>query len=229
MVKNYFFLSIAIVIASIVLGVSAIVATQPKASVLVRGLAQREVDANLAIWRMSYSLGGNELAALQSEINTKNAVITEFLLAHGLSSDDFSVLPASITNTSLDMYSDKSRISYTFIATATTLVRTSKIKELQAAFKDSSALISSGIAILQDFDNKINYEFTALNEIKPAMVEEATKNAREVAVKFAKDSNSQVGKIKNASQGVFSIENASGGLEDKKSVRVVTQIEYFLK
>ena len=229
MVKNYFFLGVAIVIASIVLGVSAIVATQPKASVLVRGLAQREVDANLAIWRMSYSLGSNELAALQSEINTKNAVITEFLLAHGLSSDDFSVLPASITNTSLDMYSDKSRISYTFIATATTLVRTSKIKELQAAFKDSSALISSGIAILQDFDNKINYEFTALNEIKPAMVEEATKNAREVAVKFAKDSNSQVGKIKNASQGVFSIENASGGLEDKKSVRVVTQIEYFLK
>ena len=106
MVKNYFFLGVAIVIASIVLGVSAIVATQPKASVLVRGLAQREVDANLAIWRMSYSLGSNELAALQSEINTKNAVITEFLLAHGLSSDDFSVLPASITNTSLDMYSD---------------------------------------------------------------------------------------------------------------------------
>ena len=125
MVKNYFFLSIAIVIASIVLGVSAIVATQPKASVLVRGLAQREVDANLAIWRMSYSLGSNELAALQSEINTKNAVITEFLLAHGLSSDDFSVLPASITNTSLDMYSDKSRISYTFIATATRQVRRS--------------------------------------------------------------------------------------------------------
>ena len=229
MVKNYFFLGVAIVIASIVLGVSAIVATQPKASVLVRGLAQREVDANLAIWRMSYSLGGNELAALQSEINTKNAVITEFLLAHGLSSDDFSVLPASITDISLDMSGDKSHISYTFIATATTLVRTSKIKELQAAFKDSSALISSGIAILQDFDNKINYEFTALNEIKPAMVEEATKNAREVAVKFAKDSNSQVGKIKNASQGVFSIENASGGLEDKKRVRVVTQIEYFLK
>ena len=229
MVKNYFFLGVAIVIASIVLGVSAIVATQPKASVLVRGLAQREVDANLAIWRMSYSLGGNELAALQSEINTKNAVITEFLLAHGLSSDDFSVLPASITDISLDMYGDKSHISYTFIATATTLVRTSKIKELQAAFKDSQTLISSGIAIQQDFDNKINYEFTALNEIKPAMIEEATKNAREVAVKFAKDSNSQVGKIKNASQGVFSIENASGGLEDKKRVRVVTQIEYFLK
>ena len=63
MVKNYFFLSIAIVIAAVILGFSAIVATQPKASVLVRGLAQREVDANLAIWRMSYSLGGNELAA----------------------------------------------------------------------------------------------------------------------------------------------------------------------
>lgn len=229
MTKNYFFLSFAIIIAAVILGYSGIVATQPKASVLVRGLAQREVDANLAIWRMSYSLGGNELAALQSEINAKNAKITEFLLTHGLSSDDFSVLPASITDTSLDMYSDKSRISYVFLATATTLVRTEKIKELQAAFKDSSTLIGSGIAIKQDYENKINYEFTGLNEIKPAMIEEATKNARAAAAQFAKDSNSKVGKIKNASQGLFSIENASGGLEDKKSVRVVTQVEYYLK
>lgn len=229
MVKNYFFLSIAIVIAAVILGFSVIEATQPRPSVLVRGLAQREVDANLAIWRMSYSLGSNELSALQNEINAKNAVITEFLLAHGLSNDDFSVLPASITDTSLDMYSDKSRISYVFLATATTLVRTSKIKELQAAFKDSQALISSGIAIKQDYENKISYEFTALNEIKPAMIEEATKNARAAAAKFAKDSDNAVGKIKSATQGLFSIENASGGLEDKKSLRVVTQIEYYLK
>lgn len=229
MPKNYIFLSFAIIISAVILGYSAILATQPKPSVLVRGLAQREVDANLAIWRMSYSLGSNELSTLQSEINTKNAIITEFLLAHGLDSDDFSTLPASITDTSLDMYSDKSRISYTYLATATTLVRTSKIKELQAAFKDSQALISSGIAIKQDYENKINYEFTALNEIKPAMIEEATKNAREAAAKFAKDSNNEVGKIKNATQGLFSIENASGGLEDKKTVRVVTQVEYYLK
>lgn len=229
MTKNYIFLSIAIVIAAVILGYSGIEASSPKASVLVRGLAQREVDANLAIWRMSYSLGANELAALQSDINAKNAKITEFLLTHGLSSDDFSVLPASITDTSLDMYSDKSRISYTYLATATTLVRTSKIKELQAAFKESSSLISSGIAIKQDYENKINYEFTGLNEIKPEMIEEATKNARAAAAKFAKDSGNAVGKIKSATQGLFSIENASGGLEDKKSLRVVTQIEYYLK
>lgn len=229
MVKNYFFLSFAIIIAAVILGYSAILATEPKASVLVRGLAQREVDANLAIWRMSYSLGSNELSALQNEINAKNAKITEFLLSYGLSSDDFSVLPASITDTSLDMYSDKSRLSYTYLATATTLVRTSKIKELQAAFKASSALISSGIAIKQDYENKINYEFTGLNEIKPEMIEEATKNARAAAAKFAKDSDNAVGKIKSATQGLFSIENASGSVEEKKSVRVVTQIEYYLK
>lgn len=229
MKNNYIFLSIAIVISAFILAFSIIEATKPKASVLVRGLAQREVDANLAIWRMSYSLGANELGSLEQNLREKNALIVEFLKAHGLSDDDFSVLPAAITDTSLDMYSDKSKINYTFIATATTLVRTTKIKELKAAYSDILSLSQKGIAIKQDYENKINYEFTLLNEIKPVMIEEATKNARAAAQKFAMDSGNEVGKIKNATQGLFSIENAAGAFEERKNVRVVTQIEYFLK
>lgn len=229
MPKNYIFLSIAIVIAAAILGFSITQAAAPKRSVLVRGLAQREVDANLAVWNVSYGLGGDELAALQKEISSKNAVIMDFLERHGLSKDDYSVLPAAITDTSLDMYSDKTRLAYRYLATSTLLVRTTKIKEVKAAFKDALELAKEQIALKQDYENKINYEFTGLNEIKPEMIAQATLSARAAAEQFAKDSNSEVGKIKNATQGLFSIENASAGLEDKKSVRVVTQIEYLLK
>lgn len=229
MVKNYFFLSVAIVIAAAILGFSVIEATQPRPSVLVRGLAQREVSADLAVWRLSYSLGDDELENLQKQIKTKNKILADFLLENGLEESDFSELPAAITDTSLDMYSDKNNIKYTFIATSSFLVRSKNLSAINKAYKNALNLASHGIAIKQDYENKINYEFTALNEIKPAMIEEATLNARAAAAKFAKDSGSQVGKIKNATQGLFSIENASGGLEEKKSVRVVTQVEYFLK
>ena len=81
----------------------------------------------------------------------------------------------------------------------------------------------------QDYDSRITFDFTALNDIKPEMIALATKNARQAAEQFAHDSGSRVGKIKNATQGLFSINDAAIGLEEKKNVRVVTTVEYLLK
>ena len=100
---------------------------------------------------------------------------------------------------------------------------------MKSAYADSLELVSAGIAVNQDYDSKVSYEFTKLNDIKPEMIAEATKNARTAAEQFAHDSNSKVGKIKKATQGLFTIEDAAVGLEDKKSVRVVNTVEYLLK
>ena len=89
--------------------------------------------------------------------------------------------------------------------------------------------MGSSIAVSQDYDSKVQYEFTGLNNIKPEMIAVATKNAREAAEQFARDSGSKVGKIKSASQGLFTIDDAAVGLEEKKAVRVVTTVEYLLK
>lgn len=108
--------------------------------------------------------------------------------------------------------------------------RTSDLKKLQTALTDSIELISQGILIgSRDTWRPIEYIFTKLNDIKPQMIEEATKNAREVAEKFAMDSNSAVGKIKSANQGIFSIMDRDQNTPFIKKVRVVTTIDYFLK
>ena len=124
---------------------------------------------------------------------------------------------------------DQSKLRYTFIARQTILIRSSKIESVKSAYADSLNLVSSGIAVLQEYDGKVNYEFTKLNQIKPQMIAEATENARTAAEQFARDSNSKVGKIKKATQGLFTIEDAAPGLEEKKNVRVVTTVEYLLK
>ena len=127
------------------------------------------------------------------------------------------------------MYLDQDRIAYKYIGKATVLVRSNKIEAVKKANNDSLKLATSGITLNQDYDSKISFDFTALNDIKPEMIALATKNARQAAEQFARDSGSRVGKIKNATQGFFSIEDAAVGLEEKKKVRVVTTVEYLLK
>ena len=91
-------------------------------------------------------------------------------------------------------------------------------------------LLTQGVAVsATDYQNQITYDYTDLNKIKPKMIEEATKNAREAADKFAKDSESHLGKIKDASQGQFSIEDRDANTPFIKEVRVVSTIDYYLK
>ena len=192
----------------------------PERSVSVRGLAEREVDADLAVWNMSFSIGENSLESMQKSILEKNEIIKKYLIKHGLEESDFTVKPAAITDNSLNSYMDQTKITYQFVARQTILVRSEKIEAVKSAYADSLELVSAGIAVNQDYDSKVSYEFTKLNDIKPEMIAEATKNARTAAEQFAHDSNSKVGKIKKATQGLFTIEDAAVGLEDKKSVRV---------
>ena len=215
--------------AAVILAVGLANIITPERSVSVRGLAEREVDADLAVWNMSFSMGENSLESMQRSILEKTEVIKKYLIKHGLEESDFTVKPAAITDNSLNSYMDQTKITYKFVAQQTILVRSGKIEAVKSAYADSLELVSAGIAVSQDYDSKVSYEFTKLNDIKPEMIAEATKNARTAAEQFAHDSNSKVGKIKKATQGLFTIEDAAVGLEDKKSVRVVNTVEYLLK
>lgn len=222
-------IGISIVMAAVILAVGLANINTPERSVSVRGLAEREVDADLAVWNMSFSMGENSLESMQKSILEKTEVIKKYLIKHGLEESDFTVKPAAITDNSLNSYMDQTKITYKFVAQQTILVRSGKIEAVKSANADSLELVSAGIAVSQDYDSKVSYEFTKLNDIKPEMIAEATKNARTAAEQFAHDSNSKVGKIKKATQGLFTIEDAAVGLEDKKSVRVVNTVEYLLK
>ena len=222
-------IGISIVMAAVILAVGLANIITPERSVSVRGLSEREVDADLAVWNMSFSMGENSLESMQKSILEKTEVIKKYLIKHGLDESDFTVKPAAITDNSLNSYMDQTKITYKFVAQQTILVRSGKIEAVKSAYADSLELVSAGIAVSQDYDSKVSYEFTKLNDIKPEMIAEATKNARTAAEQFAHDSNSKVGKIKKATQGLFTIEDAAVGLEDKKSVRVVNTVEYLLK
>ena len=221
--------SVSVIASAVILSVGLSNIARADKTVSVRGLAEREVDADLAVWPLTFSLGSNDLTELQKDILAKTKIVKNYLAEYELSGDDFTVQSPSITDNSMNPYMDKNQVRYTYIAETVVLVRSSKVEQVKKAQGDSLKLMSDGIAVSKDYKSKISFEFTKLNDIKPQMIAEATKNARTAAEQFARDSGSKVGKIKRASQGLFSIEDAAADLSERKTIRVVTTVEYLLK
>ena len=115
------------------------------------------------------------------------------------------------------------------MASQAVTVYSERVEDVREVMRNAGELGKKGVIISGgDYSLRTEYLFTRLNEIKPEMIEAATKEARKVAEKFAEDSNSELGKIKTASQGLFSISDRDRNNPHIKNVRVVSTIEYYL-
>jgi hypothetical protein len=197
--------------------------------VTVRGFAEKNVEADLVIWPIVFRDTGNDLAQLQKIVDSHKAEVKAFLAESGFGPQEVSEMPPQVTDLKAQAYGDGQRREYRYIATATVTLRTSNVSAAKKAMENSGKLVLRGIVLAeQDYARSTEFLFTGLNEIKPGMIAEATKNAREAAEQFARDSGARVGNIRRASQGLFTIEDRDKGSPDHKKVRVVTTVEYFL-
>lgn len=197
-------------------------------TVSVRGLAEKEVKADRVIWPLVYKTVGNDIGGIYSDVSNANNKIKAFLVRNGISADEISVGAPQVNDLWTNEYNDnRNRERYT--ARSVITVTSSDVDKVRALIVRTGELLKEGIAIApNDYGTQIQYSFTSLNKIKPKMIEEATKNAREAAEKFAKDSDSRLGKIKSASQGLFTIDNRDENTPFIKEVRVVTMVNYYL-
>lgn len=193
--------------------------------VTVRGLAEKDVKANLVTWPITYNVVGNDLATIYDQINKNNGIIINFLTSNGITNDEISANPPSTYDAAANVYRSET-FKYKYSLSCTVTVTTSKVDKVRELLDKQTDLLKEGIAFTNSF---INYQYTDLNSIKPQMIAEATKNARAAADQFAADSESHVGKIKTASQGQFSIDDSDSSTPWLKRVRVVSTIVYYLE
>ena len=197
--------------------------------VFVRGLAEREVSADFVIWPIVYKEVGNDLAELSATLQSKSQILEKFLLENGIQKENITYSTPAIVDADGELYSG-GKHAYRYVATVVATVATNNVELVRKAMEKQGELLKHGIAFSGgDYQYRTIYSFNGLNEIKPAMIDEATRNARTAAEKFAKDSDSKLGKIKTATQGVFSIENRDENTPHIKKVRVVTNVQYFLE
>ncbi|MHC3993378.1 SIMPL domain-containing protein [Thiomicrolovo sp. ZZH C-3] len=197
--------------------------------VTVKGLAEREVSADKAIWPIKFDEAGNDLGSLYATVERKSAAVTAFLKAHGFSGDEITVSPPSIVDRQAQNYGNTANIAFRYTAATVVTVYTEKIDAVRQSMKEIADLGKDGIALSgQNYQHRTQFLFTGLNSLKPSMIEEATRNARVVAEKFAKDSASRLGKIKTARQGQFSITDRDSSTPYIKKVRIVSTVSYYL-
>lgn len=210
------------------LGKAAIDVKQLERSVTVKGLSEQEYPADVVIWPVVFTLAENNLDVLYKQLDEQVAWVRQLLESKGIASTDITVQTPNIIDKSAQQYGDESA-PFRYVARQNVVVYSHEVDKVRKAMTFLPSLGKKGIAFeVDNYDAQPQYLFTRLNEVKPAMVEEATTKAREVAQKFAEDSESELGKIKRASQGSFSISERDSAHPYIKQVRVVSTVEYYL-
>lgn len=201
--------------------------------VTVKGVAERAVKADLVLWPIRYVATGNDLARVQAKIEADTRTLTQFLQAAGTRPEEIQLQDLQVTDLLAQAYRS-GPVESRFIVSRTVMVRSTDVDRINAASQRVGELVTAGVVLSGEQQAGPFYLFTRLNEVKPAMIAEATRSARQGAEQFAADSSSRIGGIRTASQGVFQIlaqDDAPGVDQNKqiaKTVRVVSTVEYFL-
>ncbi len=203
-------------------------------TVTVKGLAEMNVKADLAVWDIKFVTTNNSLPEAQKKIEAQKQLVISFLLEQGFTREEIQVGRLETNDLDTNPYRDKAATSR-YILNQYMVLKSSKVDSVEKALSSTAELVAKGVIFDNQYSSPVAYIFTHLNEIKPAMLEEATKNARQAAAEFAKSADSKVGKIRRAQQGVFSIlpqdqtPGASESNQINKKVRVVSTVEYWLE
>ena len=219
-----------------VLAIAIVLARLADRSVTVKGVAERAVAADIALWPMRIVTSGMELGATQDKIVADQRAVRRFLAGFGIDSSQVELLSLEVVDKRSNPYEGNPG-SARFAVNATLVARTDKPENIRRASQRVGDLVASGVALSSGggWGTGPTYLFTRLNELKPAMLAEATSSAREAASEFAKRSGARVGNIRRAQQGLFEIlprDQAPGipeGSQLEKVLRVVTTLEYELK
>lgn len=228
-----FFVALAIVAGLFLLGRqlhSGIVEFKERERVVtVKGLSEREVPADVALWPIQFVEANADYDALYRSIQDKTIRIVTFLRESGFVDDEVTVSPPAVIDRLAQQYGSPGDAGPRYTATRTVTVYSENVELVRATMARLDELGREGIVFnTQDYRAQPQFLFTRLNDLKPDMIEEATRNAREVARKFAEDSESTVGKIRRARQGQFSIDDRDASTPHVKKVRVVSTVDYYL-
>ncbi|HWK53351.1 MAG TPA: SIMPL domain-containing protein [Hyphomicrobiales bacterium] len=212
-----------------ILGYSALRHKAFERTVMVKGLSEREYPADVVIWPIEFIAAENDLTEFYETLDSRTTLVREFLLGAGLEATELSYGAPVVNDGYANQYGNGERPLFRYTGSRTVTVYTDKVGTVREAMARLGELGRDGLVLSGDsWRNSTQYLFTTLNDVKPEMVEEATRNAREVAEKFAADSQSRLGKIKQASQGQFSISDRDANNPHIKTVRVVSTLEYYL-
>lgn len=224
-------LALGVAIAGVFIGKGLENARVGDRSVTVRGLSERIVKADLAVLPLKFAAAGDDLQAVQADVDRDTAAVRGFLVAQGYQPAEIDLGRLEVSDQFAREYQQQN-VAARYRVAQTVIVRSTNVDRVQATTRQLDKLIRQGV-VLQDYAGP-SYLFTKLNDVRPAMIAEATASARTGAQQFARDSGAGLGGIRSASQGSFEILGRDEVGYDPssqvfKKIRVVTSVSYALR
>jgi len=208
------------VLISLVIFIAAKDFSKQGSYVDVKGLSEKIVKSDTAIWSLSFEVKSNDVDTLYSNIERNISTIKAFLKEKGFEDSEINVAPVNIYQ---DTYKEA---VFRYNSNNQIAVYTKKVDQAKAASNETLLLVKKGVVLNQNY---ISFTFSDLNSIKPDMLAEAIKNARDTASQFARNSGSKVGSVTRGNQGVFEIEDKDPGSPEYKKIRLVSTLRFLLK
>jgi uncharacterized protein len=220
-IKSYsvWIISAVLLVFSIIFFLSARAFSDQGKYVEVKGLSEKIVKADVAIWSINFDVKSNNIDSLYADIEKNLSAINSFLKEKGFEDSEINVAPVNIYQ---DTYKDA---LFRYNSTTQLSVYTKKVDLVRSASKETLLLVKKGVTLNQ---NSINFEFSDINSVKPEMLAEAIKNAKDSASQFAKESGSKLGGVSRGNQGVFDITDKDPGSPEYKKIRVVSTLRFLL-
>ncbi|WP_404400187.1 SIMPL domain-containing protein [Pelagibacterium halotolerans] len=230
------FIALGVVAASWLGGQALIESRWPVRTVTVKGLAERNVMADLANWPIKFVATGATLEEARAALEQSDAAVRRFLADAGFSEDAMNVQNIFVEDRLAGYNASATPEEARFVVTEEFLLTSTDVAAVAEAARNIGDLLRAGVVFSSDSYNAgPSYIFTGLNDLKTDMLAEATQRARDAAAEFAVQADAMVGTIQTANQGVFEI-LAAVDIPDQrpekqieKKVRVVTTITYFLQ
>ena len=203
-------------------------------TITVKGLAERDVQSDFAVWTLSFRRAANEFSAVQQTLTSDRDRVLDFLRAQGFSDAEIDVRPLQVQDLLAREYGSEN-VALRFNGQGQVTVKSARIEAVAAASNKVDPLIAAGIQLGGDGGGDWpSYQLRGFNDIKPQLLEEATRSAREQASKFAADAGARLGPLKNANQGAIRILDDDGSDMDSsrtmgKRLRVVSTFEFGLE
>lgn len=230
-------LALGFLLAGLFIGRGFVASRTADHFVTVKGLAEREVIADIALWPLRFVATHDDLGQAQTKIQRSKEAILAFLQRHGIEATQVELQGLEVTDVLANPYRNGGPVESRYIIRQSLMVRSSDPERIESASQDIGELVEAGVILSAEGgpSNGPTYLFTKLNELKPALIADATANARKAAEQFAKDSGARLGGIRQANQGSIQIlarDSAPGVMEENqrnKTVRVVATIDYYLE
>lgn len=212
--------AIVFLIFSLIFLISARSFSDQGSYVEVKGLSEKIVKADVAIWNLNFDIKSNDIDSLYADIERNTKTIKSFLIQKGFEESEINVAPINIYQ---DTYKDA---AFRYNSTNQLSVYTNKVDLVKATSKETLDLVKKGVTLSQ---NSIGFEFSDINSVKPEMLTESIKNAKETAKQFAQESGATLGSVARGNQGVFDISEKDPGSPEFKKIRVVSTLRFLLR